>query len=94
MLLTDGAINLSRFGGYDIYARPPRTPAERMALIAQFKREGELPRLRGWKVYLGGIGVGIGDRSTARDVVALWEALRSRPPGLSFVQINSTLAFG
>jgi hypothetical protein len=93
VLLTDGAINLSRFGGYDIYANPPRTPAERRTLIAQFRHEGELPRLLGWRVYLGGVGVGIGDRSTARDVVALWEVLIPAT-GAQLVQINSTLAFG
>jgi hypothetical protein len=93
VLLTDGAINLSRFGGYDIYTNPPDSPAARRALIARFKQEGELPKLDGWKVYLGGIGVGIGDRRTARAVVSLWEALIPAT-GAQLVQINSTLAFG
>jgi len=93
VLLTDGAINLGRFGGYDIYNEPPDTPAARRALVARFEGEGELPHLAGWKVYLGGIGVGIGDRRTARAVVALWEALIPAT-GAHLVQINSTLAFG
>jgi hypothetical protein len=93
VLLTDGAINLGRFGGYDIYSNPPDTPAARQALIARFKREGELPRLPGWKVHLGGIGVGVGDRRTARAVVALWEALIPAMEA-KLVQVNSTLAFG
>jgi hypothetical protein len=93
VLLSDGALNLSRFGGYDIYTNPPYTPATRGRLITRFKREGELPDLSGWKVYLGGIGVGIGDRATARAVLELWEALIPAS-GAKLVQINSTLAFG
>jgi hypothetical protein len=93
VLLTDGALNLSRFGGYDIYTNPPDAPDMRRRLIARFKREGELPNLSGWKVYLGGIGVGIGDRATARAVLELWEALIPAT-GATLVQINSTLAFG
>jgi hypothetical protein len=93
VLLTDGAINLSRYGGYDAYDEPPETPLARRALIARFQREGELPKLDGWKVYLGGIGVGIGDRRTARAVVALWKALIPAT-GAELVQINPTLAFG
>lgn len=93
VLLTDGALNLSRFGGYDVYTHPPDTPAARRRLIARFRREGELPELSGWKVYLGGIGVGIGNRTTARAVVELWEALIPAT-GARLVQINSTLAFG
>jgi hypothetical protein len=92
VLLTDGAINLSRYGGYDVYSNPPDTPAKRRAVIARLKRSGELPRLPGWNVYLGGIGVGIGDRTTARGVVALWEALVPAM-GARLVQINSTLEF-
>lgn len=93
VLLSDGAINLSKFGGYDIYTDPPDSPAARRALIARFKQEGELPRLAGWKVYLGGIGVGIQDRRTAKAVVALWEALVPAT-GAELAGINSTLAFG
>ncbi len=93
VLLSDGAINLSRFGGYDVYAHPPDTPAIRRGLIAQFRAERELPDLSGWRVCLGGIGVGVGDRSTARAVVELWEALIPAT-GATLVQINSTLAFG
>jgi hypothetical protein len=93
VLLTDGAINLSRYGGYDVYNEPPDTPFARRELIARFKRESELPKLDGWKVYLGGIGVGIGDRQTARAVVALWEALIPAT-GAKLAQINPTLAFG
>lgn len=92
LLLTDGAINLSRFGGYDIYTNPPDTPTARRELIARFRREGELPKLSDWRVYLGGIGIGIGDRRTARAVVALWEALIPAT-GAQLMQINSTLAF-
>jgi hypothetical protein len=93
VLLSDGALNLSRFGGYDIYENPPNSTAARRSLIARFKREGELPKLTGWKVYLGGIGVGIGDRRTARAVVALWEALIPAT-GAKLVQTSSTLSFG
>lgn len=93
VLLTDGAINLGRLGGYDIYNEPPDTPAARRALIARFEREGELPQLVGWKVYLGGIGVGIGDRRTARAVVALWEELIPATRA-ELVQNNSTLTLG
>jgi hypothetical protein len=93
VLLTDGAINLSRYGGYDVYNVPPDTVSFRRTLIAQFEREGELPKLAGWKVYLGGIGVGVGDRRTARGVVALWEELIPAA-GAQLVQINPSLAFG
>ncbi|HUB73992.1 MAG TPA: hypothetical protein VL979_08155 [Solirubrobacteraceae bacterium] len=92
VLLTDGAINLSKFGGYDVYTQPPDTRAVRQALIARFEREGELPQLAGWRVYLGGIGVGIGDRRTARAVVALWEELIAAA-GAEVVQAGPTLAF-
>ena len=92
VLLTDGAINLSLYGGYDVYAAPPNTPAKRRAVIAQLRRSDELPRLPGWNVYLGGIGVGIGDRTTARGVIALWEALVPAM-GAHLVQVNSTLGF-
>lgn len=92
-LLTDGAINLGQSSGYDIYNEPPDTPAARRALIARFKSEGELPQLTGWTVDLGGVAVGIGDRRTARAVVALWEELIPAT-GAELVQNNSTLTFG
>lgn len=91
VLLTDGALNLAGFGGYDIYTHPPDSPAARRALITQFRREGELPDLSGWHVYLGGIGVGIGDRRTARAVIALWEELIPAT-GAQLVEINSVLS--
>jgi hypothetical protein len=92
VLLTDGAINLPQFGGYDIYTNPPDTPPKRHRLIAQFKHDGELPRLSGWNVYLGGIGIGIGDRTTAQATIALWEELVPAM-GARLVQINPTLEF-
>ncbi len=93
VLLTDGAINLSKYHGYDIYTEPPVTPALRHALIARFKRNGELPRLPGWNVYLGGIGVGIGNRATARATIALWAELVPAM-GAHLAQMNSPIAFG
>lgn len=93
VLLTDGAINLSRYGGYDVYTDPPDSQAMRHRLIAQWRHSGELPRLPDWKVYLGGIGVGIGDRATARGVIALWQEMASAM-GAKLMQINSTLTFG
>lgn len=93
VVVSDGAVNIAGFGGYDAYSQPPDSPAVRHGLIAQFRRGGELPRLRGWRVYLGGIGVGIGNRSTARGVIALWEELIPAM-GAKLAAINSTLAFG
>jgi hypothetical protein len=93
VLLTDGALNLSRFGGYDVYTDPPDTEAQRKVLVARLQREGELPNLTGWRVYLGGIGVGIGDRRTARAVVRLWEILIPAT-GARLVASEPTLSFG
>lgn len=92
VLLTDGAIDLQPYGGYDIYTDPPVTAAERQAVIASFKRAGELPNLTGWRVYLGGIALGVHDRRTARAVITLWEALIPAT-GAQLVQINSMLAW-
>jgi hypothetical protein len=93
VLLTDGEINLSRFGGYDIYTDPPYTRRQRRALVARFTREGELPQLSGWRIYLGGIGVGNRDRRSARATVLLWNDL---VPAMhaTLVQDGATLAFG
>lgn len=92
VLLTDGAINLSLSGGYDIYTDPPDTPGARRALVALLKRRGELPSLPNWTVYAGGIGVGVGNRATAQAIIALWEELVPAM-GARLVQMNSTLAF-
>ncbi len=35
------APNLSHLGGYDTYTHPPKGPATRRRLMAQFRREGE-----------------------------------------------------
>lgn len=93
VVLTDGGLNLSRFGGYDVYTDPPASEVKRRALVARFKREGELPRLTGWRVYLGGVGVGIGDRRTAQAVVRLWEVL-IHATGARLVASEPTLALG
>jgi hypothetical protein len=92
VLLTDGAINISGSGGYDIYTTPPDTREERKAVIARFKREGELPDLRGWKIYLGGVGVGISNRRTARATVLLWNELVTTMHA-TLTEESATLAF-
>jgi hypothetical protein len=92
ILLTDGAINLSRYGGYDAYSQPPDTTVKRHQIVAQLQRSGELPQLPGWNVYLGGIGVGIGNRTTASGVIALWEELVPAM-GAHLIEINSLLSF-
>jgi hypothetical protein len=69
----DGALNLP--GRYSVYETPIDTAKRRAKFIARLRADSELPQLRGFDVYLIGLGVGISNRTTAKGVIALWQEL-------------------
>jgi hypothetical protein len=90
VLETDGVLNVKR--KYDLYGTPIDTARHRNRLLARLKRDNELPRLDGFDVYISGVGVGVGNRETAKAIITFWQAM-IRETGARLVSADSSLRF-
>jgi len=73
ILVFDGVLYLP--GHYSLYKTPIDTPARRKKFIARLKRGDDIPKLKGFDVYLAALGVGVSNRETAKAVIRLWQEL-------------------
>lgn len=90
VLLTDGVLVVK--GHYSAYKTPLNTRERRKKFIARLRAGAELPDLRGVEVFLGGVGVGVGNRETAKAIIATWTTLVGEAGG-ELESIDSTLRF-
>jgi hypothetical protein len=73
VIFFDGVLNLP--GHYSLYKTPIDTPERLTKFIDRLKRGGEIPDLKGFDVYIAGLGVGVSNRETAKAVITFWERL-------------------
>lgn len=78
VLITDGAIVIKGSKPISMYDTPLDTQRRRELFVDRLKAAGELPDFGGRvDVYLSGVGVGIGNRERAKNILATWELIVS-----------------
>jgi hypothetical protein len=90
ILQTDGVIVVP--GHISAYKSPLNTADRRKKFLGRLKRGDEIPDLTGFDVFVGGLGVGVGNRETAKGVIKLWNELIPMT-GARLVSADSTLRY-